>query len=389
MDTRSVGQLTYLDNAATSYPKPETVIEKMNDLMFYHGGNVGRGSHRLALEAAERVFECRERLSDLFDADGPEQVCFTMNTTEALNLAIKGLLRRGDHVLISDMEHNAVYRPVYKLWSEGRIQYDIFPTLAGVVDRTPSMICAQIAKHMRRNTRMIVCTGASNICSLAMPLREIGEFCRKNGILFVVDAAQCAGHMTISIKNMKIDVLCAPGHKGLLGAQGCGVAIFGKGISPDTLIEGGNGVDSLMGEMSGELPERCEAGTLPTPAIVGLCEGVKIIGELGVETIEHHEKALFTRAAEMLGNIKGVKIYCPEYKGAVLLFELEGIGSEELSVHLSDEGICTRGGFHCCALGHKTLGTDKNGALRASFGVYNSSRDVERLAEAVWKISKR
>ena len=387
MDTRNRQSLIYLDNAATSFPKPERVIEKMNELMIYHGGNAGRGSHILALEAAEQVYECRELLSGFFDAEGPERVCFAMNTTEALNVVIKGILRRGDHVLISDMEHNAVYRPIYKLWREGVIEYDVFPTLVGAL-RTPNMICAHIAKLMRRNTKMLICTGASNICSMTMPLREIGEFCRKNGIIFVVDGAQCAGHIPISMREMKIDALCIPGHKGLLGPQGCGALILGKGIAPDTLLEGGNGINSLLGDMGEDMPERYEAGTLPTPAIAGLCEGVKIVKELGVEAIARHEAILFDRGAELLGNMRGVKIYAPEYKGSVMLFGIDGVGAEELASYLSQCGICTRGGFHCCALGHRTLGTEKTGAVRASFGVYNSSRDVEMLADAVNNIRK-
>ena len=291
-------------------------------------------------------------------------------------------------MLISDIEHNAVYRPIYKLWREGVIDYDVFSSYALSKDRTPSMICAGIAKLMRRNTRILVCSGASNICSVSMPLREIGDFCRKNGVIFVVDGAQCAGHMPISLKQMKIDALCIPSHKGLLGPQGCGAVVLGKGIKPDTLIEGGNGVASLDGEMFDDLPERYEAGTLPTPAIVGLCEGVRTVSLLGVDKISRHESALFERAAQKLGAIKGVKLFCPEYSGSVLLFSLDKIASEELCARLSQEGICTRGGFHCCALGHKTLGTDRAGAVRASFGVYNSSKDVDELVDAVQRISK-
>ena len=388
MDKRLDRPLIYLDNAATSYPKPESVIDKMNEHMICYGGNPGRSSHFLAFEAAARVFECRERLSAFFDADGAEQVCFTSNTTEGLNLVIKGILRRGDHVLISDMEHNAVYRPIYKLWREGVIEYDVFPSFVASNERTPSMICAGIAGLIRRNTRMLVCSGASNICSLTMPLREIGDFCRKNGIIFVVDGAQCAGHMPISLKQMKIDALCIPAHKGLLGPQGCGAVVLGKGIRPETLCEGGNGIASLDGEMSDDLPERYEAGTLPAPAIVGFAEGVRIVEELGVDKISHHESALFDRAAQKLSSIRGVNIFCPKHRGSVLLFSLDKIASEELCARLSQEGICTRGGFHCCALGHKTLGTDRAGAVRASFGVYNSSKDVDELVDAVQRISK-
>ena len=375
--------LTYLDNAATSFPKPSSVVDAVRDCLLYDCGNAGRGSHKLALRAAERIYECRERLAAFFEADGPEQVCFTLNTTEALNIAIKGLLKRGDHVLISDMEHNAVYRPIYKLWSEGKIEYDVFPTLACADKRTPNAICAQIAKLIRRNTRMLVCTGASNICSLSMPLEEIGDFCRKNGIVFVVDGAQCAGHMPISLKKMKIDALCIPAHKGLLGPQGCGALILAKGIAPTGLCEGGNGIASLSGVMEGELPERLEAGTLALPAIAGLCEGVKIIEELGVEAIEYHEKKLFSIAAERIGNIKGAKILCPQYKGSVLTFSIDGYGSEQVAGILSGEGICVRGGFHCCALGHRTLGSDGAGGVRISFGAHNSSKDIDRLVDVI------
>ena len=386
MDTRHAEELTYLDNAATSFPKPRSVIEAMSDFMLYDGGNAGRGSHKLALRAAERIFNCRERLSSFFGAEAPEQVCFTLNTTAALNIAIKGLLRQGDHVLISDMEHNAVYRPIYKLWREGRIEFDVFPSLLKAEKRSAHAICAEIAARLRRNTRMVVCTGASNICSLTMPLREIGEFCRKNNLLFVVDGAQCAGHIPISVRDMKIDALCIPSHKGLLGPQGCGALILGKGISPETLFEGGNGVASMSAMTQGDLPERLEAGTLPAPAIAGLSEGVRIVDELGVEAIEYHEKKLFSIASEMIGNIGGAQIYCPEYKGSVLSFSLDGYAPEELCERLSDEGICLRGGFHCCALGHKTLGTDKSGAVRVSFGVYNSSQDIDKLATALQRI---
>lgn len=383
MDTGQLNGLIYLDNAATSFPKPSSVVDSVRDCLLYDSGNAGRGSHILAMRAAERVYECRERLAAFFEADGAEQVCFTLNTTEALNIAIKGLLRRGDHVLISDMEHNAVYRPIYKLWSEGRIEYDVFSSLANEEKRTPSAICAEIAKRMRRNTRMLVCTGASNICSLTMPLEEIGDLCRKNGIIFVVDGAQCAGHIPISMKKMKIDALCIPSHKGLLGAQGCGALILGKGITPNGICEGGNGIASLSGVMEGEIPERLEAGTLPLPAIAGLCEGIRIVEELGIDAIEYHEKKLFSIAAERIGNMRGTKIFCPHHKGSVLTFSLDGYGSEQVADILSRDGICVRAGFHCCALGHKTLGSDGSGGVRVSFGVHNSSKDVDRLVESL------
>lgn len=380
------GELIYLDNAATGFPKPQSVIEKMQDFMMRCGGNAGRGSHTLAMRAAEIVFECRSKLAQLFDADGPQRVCFTLNTTHGLNTCIKGLLRKGDHVLISDMEHNAVYRPIYKLCTSGVIEYDIFPSFMAQRDRSAAKICDGIARLVRKNTRMLICSGASNISSAAMPLGEIGRLCKRLGILFVVDGAQCAGHTSISVKKMNIDALCVPAHKGLLGPQGCGAIILGSELRMNTLSEGGNGVDSLEGTMSYDAPERYEAGTLPLPAIAGLCAGIDTLGSIGIERIAEHEKRLFCRAKEGLSRIDGIKIYTPLQEGAVLLFNAEGHTSEEMARALSERGICVRGGYHCTALGHKILGTEEYGGVRASFGPFNCSKDVDFLCEAVKEI---
>jgi len=382
------GGLIYLDNAATSFPKPLSVTEQMEKFMLYCGGNAGRGSHALALEAAKIAYDCREQLAELFDADAPERVCFTLNTTYALNMAIKGLLKDGDHVLISDLEHNAVLRPIYKLAKAGTVDYDVFPSMAGEPRRNAVRICAGIARRLRKETKMVVCTGASNICSVEMPLAEIGAFCRKRGILFVVDGAQCAGHRKISMKKMCIDVLCIPAHKGLMGPQGCGIVIFGDNVDADTLIEGGNGVASLERDMGEYVPERYEAGTLPLPAISGLGEGIKTLRKLGISQISEHERALFCRARERLLNTKDVTLYCPESEGAVLLFNLDRYSSEETARRLSDNGICVRGGYHCTLLGHNTLGTLDKGAVRASFSAFNSSDDIDALCAAVQKIAK-
>lgn len=379
-------ELTYLDNAATTFPKPQRVIEAVSNSMLSIGGNAGRGSHSLALRASEAVFECREELSRFFSAEGPEQVCFSAGATASLNLAIKGLARRGDHLLISDMEHNAVYRPVYRLWKERMIDYSIFPTFPKEREGREERILDGISRRLRANTRMLICSGASNICSAALPLEEIGGLCRARGVLFVLDGAQCAGHMPISLERMNIDALCIPAHKGLLGPQGCGAVIFRKGVLPKTLIEGGNGIASLEPENAGEMPERYEAGTLPLPAIVGLCEGLKTVSELGIDRIAAHERELFRRAREGLLGIDGVRLYCEHQEGSVLLFNKDGIDSEELCLALSERGICTRGGYHCSALGHRTLGTTDSGALRVSFGVYNSSYDVDLLCEALREI---
>ena len=356
--------------------------------MTYCGGNAGRGAHALSLEAAKKVFEVRTMLAELFDADSPEQVCFTLNTTYALNTCIKGFLRKGDHVLISDMEHNAVFRPIYKLSQMGIIEYDVFPSMLGVPNRNPTRICAGIARRMKKNTRMVVCSGASNICSLTMPISEIGAFCHRHGMLFVVDGAQYAGHAKISVRKMNIDALCIPAHKGLLGPQGCGAFVLGSGVLADTLIEGGNGVASLEGDMPDYSPERYEAGTLPAPAIVGLGEGIRALERVGIDSIAEHERRLCSRAVEALGNIRGVTLHCPEYRGSVLLFNIDKMRSDDASQELSRIGVCVRGGYHCSALGHKTLGTLDGGGIRASFGPFNSSCDVDTLARAVQSIAR-
>lgn len=384
MDT---GNMIYLDNAATSFPKPRSVTEEVRRALIRYGGNPGRGAHRLSLEAAEKIFECRTLAAKLFGIDDPARICFSMNTTQALNTVIKGTLREGDHVLISDMEHNAVYRPIWKLSREGKISYDIFPSMTLDRGRNAARICGAIAKRCRPNTRMVICTCASNLCSVTMPIREIGAFCHRHGILFVADGAQAAGHMPILVDEMALDALCVPGHKGLLGPQGVGMTVLGKDFLPDSLYEGGNGVDSLEGSMPPYSPEHLEAGTLPTPAIAGLTEGLKWLLAVGVEAVEEYEKTLYRKARELLGNMDGVELYAPEYEGATLLFNVKGLSSELTAARLDEMGICTRAGYHCSALGHKTLGTPEGGAVRVGIGPFNTENQILHLAEALCRIA--
>lgn len=380
--------IIYLDNAATTFPKPRAVVDEVLRSTVKYGGNAGRGSHALALEAAEKVFECRELLAEFFGADGAESVFFTMNTTYALNWVIKGILRKGDHVIISDMEHNAVWRPIKKLADEGFIEYDIFRSMTCDERRSPIRICANIAKLLRKNTKLVISTHVSNLCSVKMPVGEIGRFCRRHGLYFVVDGAQSAGHERISMKEMCIDALCVPGHKGLYGIQGSGAVIFGEAMRLETLVEGGNGVNSLESVMPDFSPERYESGTLPLPAIAGLCEGVKWISKVGRERISEHERALFDYAKSRLERLERVKLYGGEYCGATLLFGIDGYTSEKVARKLGEQGICTRGGYHCSALGHNTLGTVDNGAVRISFGAFNRLSHVDALEDAIKRISR-
>lgn len=373
--------MIYFDNAATSFPKPRRVVEEQMRCMQFYGGNPGRGSHALAMAAAEKIYECREELASFFGSPNPENIIFTMNTTMALNTAIKGLLRRGDHVLISNMEHNAVFRPIYKLARDGVIHYDVFDTFPNLSVRPPEMICASILEKLHPNTRMLVCAHASNICSATLPLREIGALCRKKGILFVVDAAQSAGHLPINMTEMQIDALCAPGHKGLWGPQGCGILALGEGIVADTLMEGGSGYNSLEGNMPEDAPERYEAGTLPTPAIAGLLEGVREVKRLGIDYIHTHESALTKRLCERLMAMPKVTLYAPHHTGGVLLFSLQDLSSDHVGAFLNERGFCVRTGFHCAALAHATLGTPPSGAVRVSPSLFNTTTQIDAFAE--------
>ena len=375
--------MIYLDHAATSFPKPRSVISEVGRCMRLYGGNPGRGSHRLALAASERVFYCREELSSFFDANGADRVCFTLNATAALNLAIKGILRDGDHVLISDLEHNAVWRPIAKLAAEGRITYDLFPSFATDPKRSASRICTAIARLKKPNTRMLVCTHLSNVCSCVMPIAEIGELCQRYGIFFVVDGAQSAGHLPISVEKMHVDALCIPSHKGLWGPQGCGALVLNEGIVADTLMEGGSGYNSLEGSMPEEAPERYEAGTLPTPAIAGLTEGIREVKRFGIDYIHSHECALIARLCERLTALPKVALYAPHHKGSVLLFSLKDISADRIGTFLNERGFCVRTGFHCAALAHATLETPPSGAVRVSPSLFNTTAQIDTFCDTL------
>ena len=376
----------YLDHAATSYPKPPAVISAVTDCMKHRGGNPGRGAHRLSLKASKEIYACREVAARLFGAE-PDRVIFTLNTTHALNVAIKGLMgRSGGHILCSDMEHNAVYRPLYKLAQTGAATFDVFNTFPAARVCNKNRILAALAGKVRPDTRLVVCAHASNICSAVLPIKEIGEFCKRKGLFLVVDGAQSAGIYDLDVDRMGISALCLPGHKGLLGPQGTGMLILGKGVTLDTLMEGGNGMNSLRGDMSEDTPERYEAGTLQTPSIAGLRAGMEFVESVGIEAIREHERRLGIRLRDELLSLPKVKVYAPYREGGVVLFSVDGYASDEVGAILDRDGICIRPGFHCAALGHKTLGTPEGGAIRASFGWDSKDRDVEALLRVAGRL---
>lgn len=371
--------MIYFDNAATTFPKPSTVTDEVSRCITGYCGNPGRGAHPLAMKAAEKIYNCRELLSDFFDVGDPARVLFTQNTTYALNLALKGLLVPGSHILLSELEHNAVLRPVNRLAARGIVDFDLFP----VIGLSDAQILSGIRARLRPDTAAVVCLHASNICSRVLPIREIGALCHQHGLRFFVDAAQSAGRIPISVSGMHIDALAVPGHKSLYGIQGCGALLLGKDVLPETLVEGGSGVDSLSPAMPELPPERYEAGTLPTPAIVGLAEGIEFLRDHGIEEIEQRERTLFTALAERLSTLPRIRIFEPDAPGAVLLFEKEGVPSAAVAEALAARGICVRAGLHCAPLAHRALGTPEGGAVRVSFGAFNTLREIDSLWRAL------
>ena len=369
--------MIYFDNSATTFPKPQCVLDEVRRCMATYCGNPGRSGHSLSLAAAKKVFECRELASELFGASDPDRIFFTPNTTYGINAVIKGILKDGDHVIISDMEHNAVWRPIHKLAAEGKITYSIFKSMTAQDKCSPLLVCANIAKHITPKTKMVVCAHASNICSARLHIKEIGAFCHRHGIFFLVDGAQSAGHIPINITEMNIDALCVRGHKGLYGPQGSGLVVLGDNVSLDTLIEGGNGINSLSPEMPDDAPERYEAGTLSTPCIAGLWAGLRYVREQTPQSIFAHEEMLCKRALELLGNTRGITVYAPQYLGSNILWNINDQSSEAVASALNERNICVRGGYHCAPLAHKTLGTPEGGAVRLSLGAFNRQPEID------------
>lgn len=370
--------MIYFDNAATTFPKPPAVINEMTRCMREYGGNPGRSGHRLSLAAAEAVYNVRAALAEFFGIQKAENVVFTANCTAALNLAIAGIARRGDHFLISDLEHNSVLRTVANLCRERNMTFDTFHALG-----SEEMILGEIEKKRRPNTRAVISTHASNICPRILPIARIGALCKKLKLLYIVDAAQSAGICDISIMRDHISVLCAPGHKGLYGPQGSGFAAFSDDFDFSRLnacVYGGNGKNSAALEMGHEPPDSFEAGTLSTPAIIGLGEGLRFVRETGREQIEALENGLFLHAKKALGSIPRVKIYLPEaQRGSLLLLGFDGVSPSLVAEKLSDHGICTRAGLHCAPIAHRTLGTGGD-ALRVSFSAMNTTAEVESFS---------
>lgn len=377
--------MIYLDNAATSFPKPKSVLSAMCRASLY-SANPGRGGHSLSAKAGEIVFKTREKAAEFFHAD-IERVIFTKNCTESLNTAIKGCLKQGDHVIISSLEHNSLLRPVQKLSERGIITYDV----ANVVPESDEQTVLNFQSLIKPNTKLIACCHVSNVFGTVLPIARIGEICRKNGILFAVDAAQSAGTIGYDVNGGNIDFLCMPGHKGLLGPMGTGLLILNRNVQLDSFIEGGTGSLSLETSQPEILPDKFESGTVNLPGIAGLYEGMKIIENVGCENILEKENRLTEYLTVNLKNIDGVTVYDNMHTASpsgVLSLNIGNLHSEQIGERLDSLQVACRAGYHCSALAHKSALTEEQGTVRVSPGFFNSIQDIKKLIYCINKIAK-
>ena len=375
----------YFDNAATSSPKPQIVLDRIQAALTEFNANPGRSGHPAALAAAREVLTCREALAALLGCEDPARIAFAFNCTDALNLAIKGVLRYGDHAIATQLEHNSVLRPLSALAARGRISLSIVPPRPdGFV--SPDDIRAAI----RKNTRLIAVTHASNVTGAIQPVAAIGQMARREGVCYLIDGAQALGALPVSVRALGCDLYAFPGHKSLLGPMGTGGLYIRPGLSLRPLREGGTGTDSESVLQPESLPEKYESGTLNLPGIAGLGAGCAFVKER-VSAIMAHERELTQAVYEGLSAIPGAEIHSPREEAAragIVSFNLEGMTSSDVSDRLANAGIAVRGGLHCAPGAHRFLSTLRRGAVRASVGYANTFEEVDAFLAAVKRIAK-
>lgn len=373
--------MIYLNNAATSWPKPEAVYRIADQYLRCLTGSPGRGTHEAALAAGRALLESRELLADLFGINEPEKIVFTSNATEALNLAIRGLLKPGDHVVISSMEHNSVARPLFALQTQG--------VEVTIIDCAPvgTLHPAAVERALRPNTKLICLTHASNVTGTILPIEEVGAIARRHKIYFMVDAAQTAGEVPLNVEEARIDLLVFTGHKGLFGPPGTGGLYLRHPEVVAPLKYGGTGSQSELLSQPEIMPDKFESGTLNSPGIAALGAGVKFILETGLEAIRKHTRELTAMLLEGLKELPDVTIYGPPdvaTRVPVISLNVKGISPGEASAWLAAKyDIVTRSGLHCAPLAHKTIGTLETGTLRLSPGFFNTAEEVEQVIEAL------
>jgi len=377
--------MIYLDNAATTMYKPQAVVDAVVNAMTSMG-NAGRGANEASLSASRIIFDTRDRLCKLFNGTNPKQVVFTNNSTESLNIAIKGLLNPGDHVITTMLEHNSVLRPLYEMREKGVELTIVKSNEMGTLD------IADIEAAIKENTKMIVCTNGSNLTGNYVNVEPIGKVAKEKDILFVVDASQTAGVFPIDVQKMNIDVLCFTGHKGLLGPQGTGGMYVREGISIRPLKVGGSGIKTYSKSHPVEMPTALEAGTLNGHGIAGLHAALGYLEEEGIDNIRAREQELMMKFYEAVKEIPNVKVYgdfSSKNRCAVVTLNIGDYDSSEVSdALLMDYNISTRPGGHCAPLMHEALGTIDQGAVRFSFSHYNTDEDVDTAIRAIRELSQ-
>ncbi|MGO1469461.1 MAG: aminotransferase class V-fold PLP-dependent enzyme [Tissierella sp.] len=378
--------MIYFDNAATTFPKPDSVYESVMEAMKEYGANPGRSGHKMSLRANRGIFETRNLLAGFFNIKNPMNMVFTFNATESLNLGIKGILKAGDHVITTTMEHNSVLRPIKYLEKKGIENTIIQANSKGEIDPE------DIKMAIRKNTKLIVTTHISNLTGTILPVKEIGKIAKDKKILYMVDAAQSAGVYDIDVDKMNISLLAFPGHKGLLGPLGTGGLYIREGLKIERIYQGGTGSASESLIQPDTMPDGYESGTLNSPGIVGLGAGIKYINNKGIENIRKHEEELTKYFLDGIKDIEGIKIYGPmdiKKRAAVVALNMKDIDSSEIAYILDEEyDIGVRSGLHCAPLAHKTIGTLDQGVVRFSFGIFNSKKEVDQAINALKEISK-
>lgn len=376
--------MIYFDNGATSLLKPETVPKAVYKAI-KHMGNSGRGAHESSLEAGRIIHDTRELLAQLFAIQDCSRIAFTSNATESLNIAIKGLLHPGDHVITTELEHNSVLRPLYEMEAKG-VELDI-----AKADMKGNINIEELKGYIRKNTKMIICTHSSNLTGNLIEIGKVGLLCKEYGLLFVADVSQTAGVYPIDVNNQCIDVLCFTGHKGLLGPQGTGGIYVREGITISPLKSGGSGISTFSKSHPVYMPDCLEAGTLNSHGIAGLNAGVTYILEKGIECIRRKAEELMWQFYEGIKRIPGIKIYgdfSNHERTAIVSFNLGEYDSVLVCDWLAQEyDIYTRGGGHCAPLMHEALGTKEQGAVRFSFSHFNTKEEVEKGIQAVRELA--
>lgn len=372
----------YLDNAATSYPKPESVYRALDHFMREVGASAGRGAYAEARWTGERIQECREAICRLIGARHPERLIFTLNATDGLNLGIRGVVRPGDHVITSDMDHNSVLRPLNALQQRGVLTYTrVRCSETGELDPT------DVARAIQPNTRLIALVHGSNVSGTLLPIAAVGALARERGILFLVDAAQTCGAYPMDLATLPVDLLAFPGHKSLLGPLGTGALYIGEGLDLASIREGGTGSMSEKDTQPETLPDRYEAGSHNAAGIVALLEGVRYLLERGVADVRAHKERLVARFLNRLAEIEGVTVRGPRtaaLNAGVVSVNVAGRSPHEVSAALEERfRVQTRAGLHCAPWAHKALGSYPAGTTRFSLGPFTTEADIDTAAEAL------